>query len=171
MAVLNIVKYGCDILARKTKPVDAGREDLPKIIEDMTHTCLAMAGVGLAAPQVGLDMALALIMLPVGEGEEKTYKRYVLINPVVDLKKGLQDSDEGCLSFPGLDICVPRAEEVIVKYTNEKGLPMQLKAKGYLAIVLQHEIDHLNGIVFIDHLKGASAKEAKAKLAELAQKW
>lgn len=173
MPIMKIKKYGEEILTRKTKRVNFNtlEKQLPKIINDMTRSCIAMAGVGLAAPQVGLDLALAVLMIPVGEGEEKTYKRYVLINPEISAAKGTIPSDEGCLSFPGLDIQIERHKEVIVQYINENGLPVEMKAEGYLAIVLQHEIDHLNGILFIDHLKGAQRKEALEKIKELSKNW
>jgi peptide deformylase len=130
-----------------------------------------MNGVGLAAPQVGLNLSLAVIMLPVNKGEEKIYKRYVLINPEISSPKGIVSGSEGCLSFPGLDIQVERAQEVKVKYLNEKGLPVELKTSGFLAVVLQHEIDHLNGRVFIDRLKGEARAAAIAKINELSKTW
>lgn len=173
MAILKIYKYGEEILEKKSERVNFNlmEKKLPKIINDMTHTCLAMRGVGLAAPQVGLDLSLAVIMLPVGTEEKEEYKRYVLINPEISSCKGSVKSQEGCLSFPGLEVEVDRAEQVKVKYLNEKGLPVEIVAKGFLAIIMQHEIDHLNGKVFIDHLKGQKRAEAKEKIAELSQNW
>jgi len=173
MAILKIYKYGEDILVKKAQRVNFNlmEKKLPKIINDMTHTCLAMRGVGLAAPQVGLDLSLSVIMLPVGTEEKEEYKRYVLINPEISSCKGSVMSPEGCLSFPGLDIEIERAEQVKVKYLNEKGLPVELNAKGYFAIILQHEIDHLNGKLFIDHLKGEKRREAKKKIEELSANW
>jgi peptide deformylase len=173
MAILKIVKYGDPILERPATRVNFNtlEKKLPKIIEDMTHTCLASAGVGLAAPQAGLDLCMAVIMLPVGKGEEQTYKRYVLINPEISQSKGAQISAEGCLSFPGLEIELERALEIKVKYLNENGLPVELKAQGYFAIILQHEIDHLYGKTFITRLKGENKKEALKQLAELKKNW
>ncbi|MDR0953458.1 MAG: peptide deformylase [Elusimicrobiota bacterium] len=170
---MKIYKYGEDILNKKTAKVNFNlvEKKLPKIIEDMTQTCIAMQGVGLAAPQVGLDMALAVILLPVDAKNGKGYRRYVLINPEITLANGNTLSEEGCLSFPGLEIEIERAEEVKVKYLNEKGLPVELKASGFFAIVLQHEIDHLNGKVFIDRLTLKQKEEAEQKLAELAKNW
>jgi len=170
---MKIYKYGQEILQKKTSRVNFNlmEKKLAKIINDMSQTCIAMQGIGLAAPQVGLDMALAIIMMPVGEPEERQYKRYVLINPEISSKSGTIMSDEGCLSFPGLDIQIPRAKEITVKYLNENGLPVEIRAGGLLAIILQHEIDHLNGKLFIDHLKGEKKLEAKAKIAELSKNW
>ena len=172
MAILKIRKYGDEILAKKAKRVNFNTvKDFNKTVNDMTQTCMAMGGVGLAAPQAGLDMHMAVIMLPVGKDEDKTYKRYVLVNPEISSAKGSVTSDEGCLSFPGLDIQIERAEEIKVTYLNETGLPSELNAKGYFAVILQHEIDHLNGKVFIDHLKGEAKTAAKAKISELRKNW
>lgn len=172
MAILKIYKYGEDILGKKTQRVNFNlmEKKLPKIISDMTQTCLAMNGVGLAAPQVGLDLSIAVIMYPLDEEGEK-YKRFVLINPEISRQEGGVLSNEGCLSFPGLDIKVNRAQRINVKYLNEKGMPVEIKADGFLAIIMQHEIDHLNGRVFIDLLPPAEKAEAKKKLELLAEKW
>ncbi len=172
MAILKIYKYGEDILGKKTRRVNFNlmEKKLPKIINDMTQTCLAMNGVGLAAPQVGLDLSIAVVMYPLDDEGEK-YKRYVLINPEISRQEGSVISNEGCLSFPGLDIKVNRAQRINVKYINEKGMPVEIRADGFLAIIMQHEIDHLNGRVFIDLLPPAEKAEAKKKLELLAEKW
>lgn len=172
MAILKIYKYGEDILGKKTRRVNFNlmEKKLPKIINDMTQTCLAMSGVGLAAPQVGLDLSIAVVMYPLDDEGEK-YKRYVLINPEISRQEGSVISNEGCLSFPGLDIKVNRAQRINVKYINEKGMPVEIRADGFLAIIMQHEIDHLNGRVFIDLLPPAEKAEAKKKLELLAEKW
>ncbi len=169
---MKIYKYGEEILNKKTRRVNFNlmEKKLPKIINDMTQTCLAMNGVGLAAPQVGLDLSIAVVMYPLDDEGEK-YKRYVLINPEISRREGTVQSNEGCLSFPGLDIKVNRAQKINVKCINEKGMPVEIKAEGFLAIIMQHEIDHLNGRVFIDLLPPAEKAEAKKKLAILAEKW
>ena len=172
MAIMKIYKYGEEILNKKTNRINFNlmEKKLPKLINDMMQTCLAMGGVGLAAPQVGLDLSIAVVMYPLDEEGEK-YKRYVLINPEISRKEGSVDSNEGCLSFPGLDIKVKRAQKIHVKYINEKGMPVEVKADGFLAIIMQHEIDHLNGRVFIDLLPAAEKAEAKKQLDELSKKW
>ena len=172
MAILKIKKYGEQILTKKAARINFNTvKDLPKIINDMTQTCIAMGGVGLAAPQAGLDLQLAVIMLPVGKDEEKTFRRYILINPEITSAKDKITSDEGCLSFPGLDIQVERSREIKIKYLNETGLPVELKAEGYFAVILQHEIDHLNGRLFIDHLQGEARIAARKKIEELSKNW
>ena len=171
MAILKIYKYGEEILAKKTNRINFNsmEKKLPKIIKDMSETCLMMDGVGLAAPQIGLDIALAVIMLP--QKEEGNYKRYILINPEITHKKGKVLSEEGCLSFPGLGVQIERATEVKVKYLDERGLPVELIAKGFLAIILQHEIDHLNGKTFIDNLPKVAKEKALKDIEELSKEW
>lgn len=171
MAILKIYKYGADILTQQTKKINFNlmEKKLPKIIADMTQTCLMMEGVGLAGPQVGLDISIAVILLP--QKEEGKYKRYVLINPVISQKQGQVLSEEGCLSFPGLGVQIERATEVKVKYLDERGLPVELKAKDFFAIILQHEIDHLQGKTFIDNLPLAQKKEALEKIKEISKDW
>ncbi len=171
MAILKIYKYGEDILTQKTKRINFNlmEKKLPKIIDDMTQTCLMMEGVGLAAPQVGLDIALVVVMLP--QKEEGKYKRYILINPEITIKKGKVLSKEGCLSFPGLGVEIERAAEIKVKYLDERGLPVELTAKGFLAIILQHEIDHLNGKTFIDNLPKVAKDKALQEIEQLSKEW
>ena len=171
MAILTICKYGKEILRTKTKRINFNlmAKKLPKLINDMTQTCLAYNGVGLAATQVGLDISLAVVLLP--QEEEGKYKRYVLINPEISSREGSVLSSEGCLSFPGLNIQVPRAKKVKVKYLNEKGLPVELNAEGFLAIILQHEIDHLEGRVFIDRVQQKDQSKVQAELEKLSKEW
>ena len=171
MAILNISRYGKEILRTKTKRINFNlmEKKLPKLINDMTQTCLAYNGVGLAATQVGLDISIAVVLLP--QEEEGSYKRYVLINPEISNREGSVLSTEGCLSFPGLSIQVPRAKKVKVKYLNEKGLPVELNAEGFLAIILQHEIDHLEGRVFIDRVAPKDLPKVQAELEKLSKEW
>lgn len=171
MALLTICKYGQEILRTKTKRINFNlmAKQLPKIINDMTQTCLAFNGVGIAATQVGLDISLAVVLLPLEE--EDSYKRYVLINPEISNRQGSVLSSEGCLSFPGLSVQVPRAKKVKVKYLNEKGLPVELNAEGFLAIILQHEIDHLEGRVFIDRVPEKDLPKVQEELKKLAREW
>ncbi len=163
MAIMKIYTYGNEILAKKATRINFNiiEKKLPKIINDMTQTCLFANGVGLAAPQVGLDLSLAVIMLPMGEDKQGNtqYKRYIIINPEISTKKGTCNSEEGCLSLPGVSAQIERAQEIKVKCLNEKGLPIEIKATGQLAIIMQHEIDHLYGKVFIDHLPAAKRAE------------
>lgn len=145
---LEIKKYPDPILSQKAAKIkNAMDENIQKLIFDMTETLRSNDnGVGLAAPQVGVGLRLCIIEL---EGT-----RYVLINPKITAKSRTQEiSEEGCLSFPGKFMPVSRAYEVRVRYTNEIGEPSKVKGQGLLARALQHEIDHLDGILFVDRIK------------------
>lgn len=174
MAIMKIYTYGSEILTKKATRINFNliEKKLPKIINDMTQTCLFANGVGLAAPQVGLDLSLAIIMYPVKEDKQGViqYQRYVVINPEISTKKGTCDSDEGCLSLPGITAQIERAQEIKVKCLNEKGLPIEIKATGRLAIILQHEIDHLYGKVFIDHLPASKRMEVVEEMKNARRK-
>ena len=144
MAELKIVEYPNPILLKKTEPVlDVKKASIKKLISDMLETMEKNNGVGLAAPQIGKSLRLCVIRV-----ENETY---VLINPRVTYKSYLKEIwEEGCLSFPGKFIPVKRHKKVRVKAQNELGEEITLKAAGLLSRALQHEIDHLDGKVFIE---------------------
>ena len=169
MALRTIRKKGDEILYKKSKEVKVFDKKLSELLDDMYETMKTADGVGLAAPQVGLDISLVVVMLP--QKEEGKYKRYILINPEITVKKGKTLSQEGCLSFPGLAVQLERATEVKVKYLDERGLPVELTAKGFLAIILQHEIDHLNGKTFIDNLPKVAKDKALKDIEQLSKEW
>jgi len=150
MPMLNIVTYPDNFLRQPTKSIEDIDGTTQKIIEDMSYTMYESKGVGLAAIQVGFDKSL--IVYDVLQSEEKRSLQ-VLINPRIIESNGLITSEkEGCLSVPDLRADVKRAESVLVEGFDKEGKPMRIDAEGYLAIVLQHEIDHLNGILFLDHI-------------------
>ncbi|MFC0296315.1 peptide deformylase [Geobacillus jurassicus] len=142
MSVLPIVTYPDPILERPCAPVTAFDRRLGRLLDDMYETMLAADGVGLAAPQIGVAEQIAVIDV----GDE--HGRIELINPVVIEARGEQVDVEGCLSFPGLFGEVPRAKFVKVRAQNRRGRPFVLSATGFLARALQHEIDHLRGVLF-----------------------
>lgn len=144
MAELKIVEYPNPILLKKTEPVlDVKKASIKKLISDMLETMEKNNGVGLAAPQIGKSLRLCVIRV-----ENETY---ILINPRVTYKSYLKEIwEEGCLSFPGKFIPVKRHKKVRVKAQNELGEEITLKAAGLLSRALQHEIDHLDGKVFIE---------------------
>lgn len=170
MTVLRIVKYGEPILHRPVAEVDfvKSKAELSRIIEDMWETCLAMHGAGLAACQVGLDMRLVVIAMP--DGKDK-WRRLVLINPVFTEKEGRKVEEEGCLSLPGLFAEVLRAAKVTVRAFNEKGVLMQITATGFLAKVMQHEIDHLDGHVFTERVVASEKARVKSEIRRLKKFW
>ncbi len=148
MALLPIVKYGDPVLQTKTAQVPHFDDALRETIETMFRTMYAAPGIGLAANQVGISQCFAVIDIRPG-GERKPL---VIINPVIEERSGAIFEDEGCLSIPGFGAKVKRAAKVRVRALNEHGLPVVIEGDGLLARCLQHEIDHLNGKFYIDHL-------------------
>lgn len=146
MAIRKVREYGDEILKKKSKEVEVIDEKLKILIEDMIETLHKYNGLGLAAPQVGVLKRVVVIDL-YEEGD-----LFVLINPIIKKEKGKQIVDEGCLSFPNKFAKVERPEEVEVEFLNENGEKMKLKATGLLAQAISHEIDHLNGELFIDKI-------------------
>ncbi|MFH0754242.1 MAG: peptide deformylase [Candidatus Omnitrophota bacterium] len=144
MNPLEIKKYPDDVLRRECSLVDRITEKERILFERMVLTMRYFSGIGLAAPQIGISRKL--IVVDIDEGVIK------LANPVVLKTKGLSWMDEKCLSVPDIVVNVERSEEIIVSGLNEKGHAVELRAKGLLARVLQHEIDHLNGTLIIDYL-------------------
>lgn len=142
MARYTIVTAGDPILRKTARPVDQVTDRTRKILNDMADTMYHAQGVGLAAPQVGISKRL--IVVDVGDGLLQ------LVNPVISAKDGLQEGPEGCLSVPGLNGIVVRANHVVVTAQNEYGQPVTIDAEGFKARALQHEIDHLEGILYTD---------------------
>ena len=147
MAIRIIRKEGDEILRKKSKPVEKIDEKIKELIKDMIDTMHKLEGVGLAAVQVGILKQILVIDL-YEEGKEP----YVIINPEIIETKGIQEVEEGCLSFPNKFAKIERPEEVTIKALNEEGKTIRIKGKGLLAQALCHEIDHLNGVVFIDKI-------------------
>ncbi|MBS5916728.1 MAG: peptide deformylase [Clostridia bacterium] len=142
MARYTIVTAGDPILRKTARPVDQVTDRTRKILNDMADTMYHAQGVGLAAPQVGISKRI--IVVDVGDGLLQ------LVNPVISAKDGIQEGPEGCLSVPGLNGVVVRANHVVVTAQNEYGEPVTIDAEGFKARALQHEIDHLEGILYTD---------------------
>lgn len=149
MAVLKIRKYPNEVLRRKALPLEAIDEKVQRLIDDMVETMYDAPGIGLAAPQVGVS--IRLIVIDVSAREEQA-PLIVLINPEIEGADGLVDSEEGCLSIPEYYSSVRRAERVVAKGLDREGRPVRIEACGLLALALQHEIDHLDGVLFVDRL-------------------
>lgn len=174
MAILKIVKYGDDILRQKLKPVDYNQlaPQLPMLLKDMEETCLAVRGVGLAANQIGLPYRLAVILLPAPtKKDENAYKRYAIINPQIIAKQGSKLEEEGCLSLPGLWAEVVRATDVTITCLDENGQEKTIRGRGLLAKAFQHEVDHLDGKLFIDLVDPALKPELKKAIKKLRKDW
>ena len=169
MSVLRITKHGEAVLKKISPPVDyqAIKKDLPGLLKDMWETMYAVKGVGLAAPQIGLNIRLAIIDV---KPEDKP-QQLVLINPEILSKDGTLDEEEGCLSIPGLYSKVKRAEKVRIRALDAKGKPYEMTGHGLLARAFQHEIDHLDGKLFIDHLSLVERLRVARVLKELKPRW
>ena len=152
MAVIPLTTADNPILREKAKKVTSIDAGIQKLIDDMVETMHAAHGVGLAAPQVGVPLRLAIVQLPAEDEDPMAGKLIVLINPEIIKSAGEQTVDEGCLSVPGYVGTVRRAQKVTVKAVDRRGKPYRLKAEGFLAEAIQHEIDHLNGVLFFDRL-------------------
>ncbi len=151
MTVLSIRKYGDDVLRRHTEPVTSFDAALQTLIDDMVETMHAAPGIGLAANQVGVSRRLAVIDL---SGGKRPAALHVLINPEIVDRQGALTDDEGCLSVPDFTENVTRPERVQVRYVDRNGDPREITGEGLLARALAHEIDHLDGKLFLDHLRG-----------------
>ena len=150
----NILIYPDPFLLKKAAPVSRVDEKVRELIRDMFETMRAASGVGLAAPQLGVGKRVIIVDI---SHVEKEVAPLALVNPEIVESRGLEEGTEGCLSLPGIEGVVPRAEFVLVKALDEQGRPVQIAARGFLARALQHEIDHLDGVLFIDRIPAAAA--------------
>ncbi len=149
MAVLDICVYPDPVLREKARPVDIVDGAVRKLMDDMAETMYNAPGIGLAANQVGRPVRLIVVDL---QREEDPHGLIMLVNPEIIEASGELIWEEGCLSVPEFFAQVQRHENVVVRGLNADGKPVEIRADGLLAVVLQHEIDHLNGRLFIDHL-------------------
>jgi len=149
MSVLEVKKYPEDVLKEKALAVDMAEMGLQRLIDNMIETMYASAGIGLAAPQVGVKKRV--IVVDVGPREEGQ-PLIVLINPEIILAEGLIESEEGCLSVPQYIAQIKRAERIIIRGVDREGKPLEIEATGLLARAFQHEIDHLDGVLIIDRI-------------------
>ncbi|OLE39533.1 MAG: peptide deformylase [Candidatus Rokubacteria bacterium 13_1_20CM_2_70_7] len=158
MAVLKVRKYGDPILRRRAEPVGAITSEIRTIVADMVDTMYDEVGIGLAAPQVGVSLRLLVV------GDEETREARALINPVITDQSGQATAEEGCLSIPGIFAPVTRAAWVRMEALDPGGQTVKMDARGLLARVLQHEIDHLDGVLFIDRLDPVTRDRIKRKI-------
>ena len=159
------MKYGEAVLEQVAEPVtEFDTPELRELIADMWETMYAAKGVGLAAPQIGLGKRISVIDISVGEDETK---KVVIINPEITSKEGKQTGEEGCLSIPGFREPVTRANKVVVRACNDKGEAFDLCGEELLARAILHEVDHLNGILFINHLSTLKRDIIRRKIKKL----
>ncbi len=165
MALLNILRYPDARLHKVAAPVTVFDEGLKKLVSDMAETMYAAPGIGLAAIQA--DVAKQVIVVDVSERRDSLV---VLVNPEILEANGVSDIEEGCLSVPGIYELVERAERVKVRAHDQNGNPFTLEAQGLLAVCIQHEMDHLQGKVFVEHLSQLKQQRIRARLAKQLRK-
>ena len=165
-----ILRLGDAILSETARPVDAITPEIETLIDDMIETMYAAPGIGLAAPQVGIPLRIFVIDLSVGRDPSALH---AMINPEFVEREGMQLEEEGCLSVPGFTSTVARPKRVVVKGLNRQGDEHTLEGTGLMARALQHEIDHLNGCLFVDRLRGLQKDLIVRKIKKLAKagKW
>ena len=165
-----ILKYGDSVLHEKTRVVDVITPDIDRLIDDLIETMYAAPGVGLAAPQVGVPLRIFVVDVSVGRDSNGLL---VLINPEFVERDGVQLEEEGCLSVPGFNATVMRPMRAVVKGLDRHGEPQRREGTGLLARAFQHEMDHLDGTLFVDRLRGLKRDLIVRKIHKLtrAGKW
>lgn len=159
MSKLTVLHFPDPRLRNKALPVDAVGEDIGQLSRDMLETMYAEKGIGLAATQVGVPKRV--VVMDLSEGKDSPM---VLVNPEIKEKSGSEEMEEGCLSVPGFFETVRRAEQVVFQYLNLEGEEVEVRADGLLAVCVQHEIDHLDGKLFIDYLSPLKQQRLRKKL-------
>ena len=174
--ILKVFKYGEAVLREKSAPVAVVTDELRTLADDMIDTMHKARGVGLAAQQVGRLERMCVIDIPEGceEPEDELFNAPVemplrLFNPEIVAQEGSQHDKEGCLSFPGVGGSITRANQVTCQYLDAENRPQIIMARGFLARALQHEIDHLNGILYVDHMSAVERLACAPKLKKLAK--
>ena len=164
--ILPIRKYGDDVLRLPAQPVEQIDAPLQKLIDDMIDTMYAAPGVGLAANQVGVAKRVMVIDLSVGK---RPGECHIFINPEIVEAQGEITEEEGCLSIPDFVEIVTRPERVKLRYLDRNGEQREMWGEGLMARAMCHEIDHLNGTLFVDHLRGLKKDRILKKIAKLAK--
>ncbi len=159
-----ILKYGASELELKSQPVERFDQELKTLAGDLLQTMYAAPGIGLAAPQVGINLRLTVI--DITGGEEKGHQ-VILVNPEIAGREGSQKGEEGCLSIPDFTALVERPQQVRVAAQDLDGNPIDLEGSDLLARVMCHEIDHLDGILYIDRISRLKREMIKRKIQKL----
>lgn len=164
MAHRGIVVYGSRVLREQCKPVEEITPEVQEFINGMFATLKRAKGLGLSAPQVGDTRRLFILDL---SSVSLEHDKMVFINPEITERDGEQIGEEGCLSFPGLYLEIPRAQKIVCEFTDLEGNRLELEAEGLAARAIQHELDHLNGKLFIDYLAPADRELISGKLKKI----
>ncbi len=159
-----IVRFGAPVLQSAARPVETFDDDLQQLIDDMIETMYAAPGIGLAAPQVGVPLRVCVIDITGGKRDGEVI---TLVNPEFVSRTGMQLEDEGCLSVPGFTATVARPEHAVVRGLDREGRPKTVEGSGLLARALQHELDHLDGRLFLDRLRGIKREMIVRKIRKL----
>jgi len=162
LSVLTILEFPDERLRKKAVEVQAVDGKIKKLVDDMLETMYLAKGIGLAATQVNVHQRIVVIDV----SEEKD-KPLCLINPEIIAKDGVEESEEGCLSVPGFFETVKRAERIKVKALNKDGQPFEFEADALLAVCVQHELDHLEGKLFVDYISALKRQRIKKKLEKI----
>ena len=165
MALLNILRYPDARLHKTATPVTVFDDGLKRLVHDMAETMYAAPGIGLAATQVDIHKQVIVI-----DASERRDSLIVLVNPEIVETTGISDIEEGCLSVPGIYELVERAERVKVRAYDQNGNALTLEAQGLLAVCIQHEMDHLQGKVFVEYLSQLKQQRIRARLAKQLRK-
>ena len=165
-----ILKYGDQILHEAARSVDTITSDVSSVIGDMVDTMYAAPGIGLAAPQIGVPLRIFVVDISLGRDPSGLI---VMVNPEFVLREGMQLEEEGCLSVPGFNATVVRPERAVVKGLDRTGAEHQREGTGLLARAFQHEMDHLDGTLFVDRLRGIKRDLIVRRIKKLtrAGKW
>ena len=169
MAILEIYTFPDPILRKQTKAVTVFDHELETTTQSMLETMYVSSGIGLAAIQAGILKQIIVVDLKSGEEEINLREPHVFINPKIVKQSGTTFSEEGCLSVIEFRSEIQRAEKIIVEYQDVTGKLQKMEAEEMMSICLQHEIDHLNGVLFIDHLPLLKQKMVKKRLTKLAK--
>jgi len=162
--MLDICKYGETVLKQRAREVQNINEQMAELVEQMRQTMYKANGIGLAAPQVGQSIQLALVDITQGENQDEFM---VFINPVIIESEGSESGDEGCLSIPGITTQVSRFTRIKIKAYDLNGKEIQREFEGYKARVIQHEIDHLEGILIMDRVSSLKKHLIKKEIKKL----
>ena len=165
-----ILRYGAEVLHQPAAPVAEITPDITQLIDDMIQTMYAAPGVGLAATQVGVSRRIFVADISIGRNPADLL---VFVNPEFVDREGMQLEDEGCLSVPGFNATVARPARAVLKGLDRHGAPQQVEASGLLARCFQHEMDHLDGTLFVDRLRGLQKDLIVRKIRKLSRsgKW
>ncbi len=167
MALRTIVEVPDPILSRKAAEVERVDDEIRQLIEDMAETMVVEHGVGLAAPQVGVSLRVITAEIDLSDPERPTIEAddepperelVAIVNPEIVQREGKTTYDEGCLSIPEFTVEVPRSERIVVRGLDPDGEPLELDVFGFPAVVLQHEIDHLDGVTLLDRASALKRK-------------